>query len=49
MNISPDEIVLFKIPANIFGRHFYIDINMTHWGQSGKIASNCIYEISVIQ
>ena len=29
MNISPDEIVLFKIPANIFGRHFSIDINMT--------------------
>ena len=35
MNISPDEIVLFKIPANIFGRHFYIDINMTLVGTWG--------------
>ncbi len=29
MNLSPDEIVLFKIPTTIFGRHFSIDINMT--------------------
>ncbi|MBR4316458.1 MAG: F0F1 ATP synthase subunit A [Alphaproteobacteria bacterium] len=35
MNISPDEIVLFKIPANIFGRRFYIDINMTLVGTWG--------------
>ncbi|MBR1544361.1 MAG: F0F1 ATP synthase subunit A [Alphaproteobacteria bacterium] len=35
MNISPDEIVLFKIPANIFGRHFCIDINMTLVGTWG--------------
>lgn len=35
MNISPDEIVLFKIPANIFGRHFSIDINMTVVGTWG--------------
>ena len=34
----------FQIPANTH----YIDINMTHWGQSGKIASNCIYEITVV-
>ncbi len=35
MNISPDEVVLFKIPANIFGRHLSIDINMTIVGTWG--------------
>ena len=35
MNISPDEIVLFKIPMMLFGKFFYIDINMTLVGTWG--------------
>ncbi len=35
MNISPDEIVLFKIPTKLFGRNFCIDINMTVVGTWG--------------
>lgn len=34
-----------EIPENTA----YIDINMTQWSQSGKVASNCIYEIEVVQ
>ncbi len=35
MNISPDQIILFKIPLILFGKEFVIDINMTLIGTWG--------------
>ncbi len=35
MKISPDEIILFKIPIELFGKIFVIDINMTIIGTWG--------------
>ena len=35
MNISPDEIVFFKIPVHLFGHSFDVDINMTIVGTWG--------------
>ena len=35
MKISPDEIILFRIPMELFGKSFEIDINMTIVGTWG--------------
>ena len=35
MKISPDEIILFRIPMELFGKSFELDINMTIVGTWG--------------